>query len=429
MEDLLLQSGGGRLLASDHQTEGSLLALKKCKTGLGKRGKGVKSYFLKTSLYWLCQEIPSDEWGSATEGARRILDFLESAVDAHHLPCFFWAEIDVFRFLSPGDMAAMRTTIRLLRDDMERLLMRWCAGSMAQFVTPILRHPEESDLPERDLRICVARALIKFAIRIAFRKQGDSPLLQRYSSLWVPRLLASSAATELETMHHRALSTTFLQTTLFRALLAAPEDILGRTRLTLQPDGLYSLDPTPLVSLLGAQDVLELLGKPLNVLFWCHLQHKLPLAERPAGVPYHINTPRGFCDLALRPSLLRRALCESVPGFRARLQADESWDRQFSDRLQAWHADMIFVPDLEVYERRVREKYADNVRRRLVGALGLDEETARDVESLWWSEMCRVLADPAERGAFRRKCSSLPDTWLLRKYVFSGRAGSSAKEA
>ncbi|KAF0288124.1 hypothetical protein FJT64_013493 [Amphibalanus amphitrite] len=406
------------VIASWHltvQQRGSLLALKRCKAGLGKRGKGVKSYFMKTALFWVCQIVPASEWDSAVEGARWILHVLESAVSVRRLPCFFWADINVLQFLSAEELSAMTETIGLLRAHMDRLLMRWCAGPLSHLVEPVLRHPQEP-IPEHELRVCLVRALVTSAVWDAIRKPCDSPRLAKYESFWVPRLLGSSAPGELAAMFHQELATTFLQTTLFRALLVAPDPVLSRTRVTPLPSGLLTLDPTPLVSLLQPQDVLEVLVNPLRVLDWCRQQHARPSAERPAGVPDHINSPRAFCDLALRPALLRRALCESVPGFREHLQAKLLNERMLLDRLRVF--ELSFHPQLGVFAERLRRKYDSSVMDRLQRALALDEDTTFMLAVQWWCELLRLLTEPVVQTEFRRRCAALPDTWSLRKYVF-----------
>ena len=73
----------------------AVIAFKICKTALGADGKVIKSYFLKTSLFWLCEQTPAEDWKSVTQGVLKLLDYLDHAVSTGHLPCFFWSRINL----------------------------------------------------------------------------------------------------------------------------------------------------------------------------------------------------------------------------------------------------------------------------------------------------------------------------------------------
>ena len=56
------------------------------------------------------------------QGMHMITDYLLNAVETRYLGCFFWSAINLFRQLSPAELAAMRRTLSLLRRNMTRLL-------------------------------------------------------------------------------------------------------------------------------------------------------------------------------------------------------------------------------------------------------------------------------------------------------------------
>ena len=69
-----------------------------------------------------------------------IIDYLDRAIDARYLGCFFWAEINLFRQSPPADLAMMRHTLSLLRRNMTRLLAHELSVYIEQGLAPIILH-------------------------------------------------------------------------------------------------------------------------------------------------------------------------------------------------------------------------------------------------------------------------------------------------
>ena len=74
-----------------------LTALKYCKAALGRSAAAVKSYYLKTALLWLSEQHGADWWtgaGAARRALLAVLHWVEAAVRAGRLPCYFWPAVD-----------------------------------------------------------------------------------------------------------------------------------------------------------------------------------------------------------------------------------------------------------------------------------------------------------------------------------------------
>ena len=101
----------------------SLIGFKTCKTSMGQEGKVLKSYFAKTALLWLRQELPVDVWTGAVEGAERIIDFLEKAIKAGRLPAFFCADINLLQTTNRNERKAMLRALGNMKKHMAQLLL------------------------------------------------------------------------------------------------------------------------------------------------------------------------------------------------------------------------------------------------------------------------------------------------------------------
>ena len=56
------------------------IAFNICQTALGEDNIVIKPYFVKTALFWLCEQTPTEDWMSVTQGVLQLLDYLEHAV-------------------------------------------------------------------------------------------------------------------------------------------------------------------------------------------------------------------------------------------------------------------------------------------------------------------------------------------------------------
>ena len=398
------------VVAAWHLTEKqrcSLLALKACKARLGPRGKGVKSYFMKTALYWLCQERPAGSWRSVTQGARYILDFLEEAVAAGRLPSFFWAEINLLRLATPEDREEMRCTIRLIRRDMSRLLLTACAELHMRTLGPVLEAPGEP-LSEGQLRTCLARALVLEAA-ILSSTGGLAGAHHQASFLGtIPVLLRAGAAAELHRMHRLTAMLVGPQQLLLRALLVAPPEVAGRARLTPSAGGGFTWDAAPLLALLTADQWAMLLHRPAAVAAWCRQQRALPPAERPAGLPENLDTPRGRAELLLTPGLMERVLRATAPEFMAALERSAGTLR---------HLRKEQLPPFAVSMQEAADDYHSDLAGKLQRALRLEDEAAEQLAHTWRLELRRHWADPRLKTEYERIRNSVLDAWQLRLYA------------
>ena len=100
----------------------AVIAFKICKTALEEKGKVIKSYFIKTALLWLCEQTPREDWTSVTQGVLKLLDYLDHAVSAGYLPCFFWSRINLLQFVTQADREAMKKALKAVRHHYRRLL-------------------------------------------------------------------------------------------------------------------------------------------------------------------------------------------------------------------------------------------------------------------------------------------------------------------
>ena len=136
----------------------AVVAFKICKTALGKNGKMIKSYFIKTALLWLCEQTPTEDWKSVTHGVLMLLDYLDEAVSKRNLPCFFWSRINLLRFVSRADRKVMRKALKTIRQHYISLLTHEVCvfyPRLQKMLSQQTRRPSE-----RQLRACLTRWLI-----------------------------------------------------------------------------------------------------------------------------------------------------------------------------------------------------------------------------------------------------------------------------
>ncbi|KAF0297243.1 Protein MB21D2 [Amphibalanus amphitrite] len=402
------------VVAAWHLTEQqrcSLIALKACKARLGPHGKGVKSYYMKTALYWLCQERPASGWASPTQGARDILDFLEEAVTAGRLPSFFWAEINLLGRTTAEEREGMLGTLSLLRRELPRLLLAACAQLHMRTLGPVLVAAGQP-LSEHQLRTCLARALVLEAV-ILMASFGTG-LIQNQDSIQVtvPVLVRAAAAPELRRMCWLAAALVGPQLLLLRALLVAPPEVAGRARLSADGAGGLRWDAAPLVALLTDDQWAMLVRRPAAVAAWCR-HHGTLTAE--------LNTPRGRADLLLNGPLMERALRACAPEFVAVLLRSSEQQR-LSQR------SVVPKPLISLAEARqeATADYHSDLAGRLRRALDLTEAAAERLARDWRHDHRRFWSDPATGAEYERIRRSVPNAWQLRQYVTGGPVAASA---
>ena len=417
-EEWRLSFSRAEVVVAWHLTPTQLLSLilsKACKTALGPKGKEVKSYYLKTALFWLCQETPSHQWKSAMQGLMLMMDYLEKAINDRHLPCFFWTGINLLNKSTLDELDAMRQTVGLIQRHATRLVAHELSPMIEGLLSDrLLNHPADS-LTEDQLRACFTGQLVADAVEM-----GIFSVLMSSSScddVLHRALLQSSAKEELASRLHRLGPHLNMQSYLLQALMAAPDDVKVRCRLTSRGDGMYSWDAGPLVALLTPSDLQRLVFDPAAVSAWLERQHRLPPERLPTGLPADLNSPRAWADLLLNPPLLARALRESVPvwwDIKLCLMRDGLF---FKVRHPTQTLPPFVVIKRSVFKSDAEEQmFASGPQRRL----HIDPDQTPLSKVLHLKDYTkRFFANPSTEVEYNKIRTSLPDSWRLRQYKFS----------
>ncbi|KAF0294217.1 hypothetical protein FJT64_000757 [Amphibalanus amphitrite] len=282
-------------------------------------GKRLKSYHIKTTALWLCQDLPRESWRSATTAMHLILDKLEKALTDGTLHCFFWTKINLFAEYTADDLCATQREVKRMRKRMLAALLAW--HDTCFDLQPWYAHYQQKMAPDRasgseettsndqqisdrSLQLFAARYITMYAVLeiIKHRHQGVSGV-ENCSDL--PDLIRT------ELLRSR-LGRRYHQGRIFvQAMLAAPDDLVGSARLVAHGGDVYTWDVAPLLALLEDSDMQLLLGEPDAVASWWRQQLRLPRAEQPEGMTADLDTPQGRKELLLNADLLLRACEES----------------------------------------------------------------------------------------------------------------------
>ena len=387
------------LVTASHLTNtqaDSLIVFKTGKNVMGQEGKAVKSYFAKTALFWLCQDLPADAWTCAVQDVVKIISFLENAVKARHLPAFFCQDINLLRFTSRNERKAMLKTLDRMRKYITELLVQ--NRMICLYLSAALRG-ETGQVSERQLRVCMTRRSIVRAVQwtCVDRRKTPPKLMGVLSTL-----LRSATVEQVMATFPIGRPQLAQRTGMFRAFVAAPADVQAQMRLSSSGDGGFIWDAAPLMSLLTEDDLKDLLVNPDAIRVWLRRQHKLPEAKRPAGLPADLRSPRDLCDLLLNTTLLKIALTATG----RKLDSEEDWDpHQISPFEEATEMTKAMFP------------YRENWLLRHYLSQGMDQREAKDrchhfVVGLTWH-----MADPETRAEYNRLRTRLPDPWRLGQYM------------
>ncbi|KAF0302254.1 hypothetical protein FJT64_025669 [Amphibalanus amphitrite] len=409
---------------NQHQ-QTALKSVKRLKNALKETGAvQLKSYFIKTSVLWLCQDAPIESWSSITEAVSMILTWLENAVKRQYLPCFFWAEINLLDGFSAADLEATRDTIGRMREDLTRALLAQCIGKC--IMDPLLAGPPEP-LSERELRLRLARGLIFEGVVVGLRFRASAPAWSHWTALCVPALLRLSEPGLLEYSHHCNTGSYSQQLLLLHAFLVAPDDVIAEMRLTSTGDGLLAWDAAPLFRLLTDQDMNELLGSYEAVQAWWSQQLSLPPAERPPGLTMALDTPQGQKELLLNAELHTRACSASIP----------RWKRAHAllDHMSArvWKKNNLTLPSKQRCKEWLQDLRDSDLDEKLRRSDQIDIGTVTDLAGQWRGEMDRYLLDAGLGVDYDILRTQFQDRWRLRQYVLAerlaGKASLSVREA
>ena len=389
-------------LLTDHHRR-AVIAFKICKFGI-ENGSIVKSYYIKTTLFWLCEQTSVDEWTGVSQSVIKLLDFLDKAVSAGRLPCYFWSDLNLLRFTTRNDRLVLQKALQDIRTNLQSLLGRWLGVIKSPLLDMLTLTP--SCLTEHQVRVCLARLKILkglYGSLVSHLELSKTKGLHRV----LPELILSGQLTPHDIL--RVVSWWrhwyYTQTGLLEALAIAPECVTSQVRLSSTEFG-FTWDAGPLLGLLTEEDLQKLLGDPEKVRVWLRRQRHLPETKRPPGLPADLRSARDLCDLLLNIPLLSWTLHESVP--------------------QKWHEYMAWVSCYSVtWPERVPSAER---RKKITLRVGVDWMTFRFYSYLHMNPLTALLTalpavvelrrhcdDPATAEEHDRIRRSLPDPWQLRR--------------
>ena len=241
---------------------GTVKAVKRMKTGMEENGAApaLKSYYVKTAVLWLVQDQPCDSWTGVTQGVHMVLDWLEHHLTTGSLPCFFWPAIDLLSNVSVDKLKDMISTVRRMRRQATRLLMAWCEREF--YDLQIVLEDGWRPLSERQLRVCLARLLVRRAVLGGILFRPSLPNWHSWSVCFVPPLAIMSEHQLLQWRHHCHTGAYQQRCHLLKAMLVAPADLVADMRLSSLGNDMFAWDVTPLIALLTESDMQYLLGDP-----------------------------------------------------------------------------------------------------------------------------------------------------------------------
>ena len=401
------------VLIASHLTDSqrcAVIAFKICKTALGEDGKVIKSYFIKTALFWLCEQTQTEEWKSVTQVVLKLLDYLDEAVRKGNLPCYFWSRINLLRFVSGADRKAMKKALKTIRQYYRRLLAH--EVRMLCPVLPEMLTQQTRRLSERQLRVCLTRWRIAMGVfnNIA-RHIGLSTTTLLDETL--PALARSYTPAEVMRLLRWWNNWYSVQTALYHALTVAPADVTSQVRFSASGDG-FVWDAAPLLQLLTEDDLKELLGEPDAVRSWLRRHHQLPETERPAGtLPADLRSPQDLCDLLLNIPLLTWVLGESVP---------DEWAGYKRTGVEISAFMKYRVASAEQTTQKHLQTGADwrGSADVFQTKLGMDNQTARRLACRVGVELQKLRNDPETLVEYNRIRDTIPDQWQLKKFMLPG---------
>ncbi|XP_043212598.1 uncharacterized protein LOC122376725 [Amphibalanus amphitrite] len=368
----------------------------------------LKSYFIKSAGLWLAQITPVDMWTGITDGAHKILDWLETNLAAGRLPCFFDHNIDVAAELSTDQRRAIINTIRLMREHVSLLLM---AGCVDRWDVDQLLEGGTGPPSEQELRLRLGKTLVLQAI---FDGVSYRPTAPCWESWWKENIppLVHTAPLLLQWWHYSVSGKYRQQCCLFMAwTVVDPADLVPGEPMTSPASDIVTLDVTPLIQLLTRSDLVSLLGDPDRVATWCTQQLRRPLEERPAGLTAELNTPRGRAELLLRPELLLQAVDVNAPG---KMDQWRDIDRTVKDkRIRNYRPIRTYQETREELGRFFNHDLHKQIQHRLPE---MDAASVDATAGLWRRRLQQLLSGDRLRTAYDAVTRWWPDRWEMMPY-------------
>ena len=370
----------------------------------------LKSYYIKTAVLWLVQDQPSDRWTSVTNAVNMVLDWLEIHLSAGEIPCFFWPAINLVGGRSPAELEDIITTVQLMKRQATILLMA-CCDKMGYYLDDMLLDGSDgSPLSEWQIRLRLARQLVKIAVIEGTLWRPTAPYWKNWFRYYIPTLTHLSEHRLLQCLYRRHSGTYRRQCALLQALVVAPTELVAGMRLT-SVGGMFTWQAAPLMALLTEADMRFLLGNPAAVADWCHQQLCRPLAERPAGLTAELDTPQGRAELLLQPELLLWAFSKAVPVMRNVL-----WQREDQKRLEMWRANFVSHDTYQDLQEWLERKLSNDLKYCLRDKLPeLDRSTVAATACFWRQRLEQTLSRLPE--AYTAVTTRWADRWQLRQYM------------
>ncbi|KAF0286838.1 Protein mab-21-like 3 [Amphibalanus amphitrite] len=379
--------------------------MKACKKYANLPGKVLKSYHLKTAVFWLCQaEAGHPRWSSVSQGILQVLDYLEKAYQTKKLKCFYWKDINIMELMNRAERKASLKTVKHIRNHMKTLLIQ----SNWHLSVFLLQQPQPR-LQKQEARIVLIRHMITYGVYMSatscfcFAKAGRLDAKIKFA-------IVSSHPAEVCRMFREYTSGWYMKSFLLHALMIAPEEVVEQVRLTESESGIFEWDAAPLLALLTEDDLKRLLRDPAAVRAWLKNQ---PETERPAGLPADLRTPRDLSDLLLNTPLLVSVLKASVPNYRQDMDVFEEMAISHSEICQS------FEDAKKKHQQDALDSFF-NTSDRFHTKLGVDSELAQRRHQRFMHLFSEFCEDPAVRTEHNRLRNVMPDSWRLRPSVFRG---------
>ena len=388
----------------------AVVAFKLCKAGLEEKCKVMKSYFVKTALFWLCEKTPAEDWNSVTQGVLLLLDFLDQAVSTGILPCFFWSRINLLQFTNRADRRAMKKTLSSIRKHVMKLLAR---GAFVVAIQDCWVPKQKSRMSEREVRVWLGRRLIIDGVVTSLLEFKTNDCDHNLKKL-LPVLMRSYPSDDLNLLVSKWGSHRYqLQTKMYQALTVVPEEVTSQVHFSASGDG-FVWDAAPLLRLLTEDDLKSILKYPDAVRSWLRRHHQVPENDRPAGtLPADLRSPRDLCDLLLNVPLLCWVLRESVPlAWRHLVEVAKcNHDPAGADGLLTLvntEEDIVDILKSAVYWVRLENVFT---------AQGMHHQTALLMAHQVGQETRELCDDPETLAEHRRMRRFLPDHWKVNHFV------------
>ncbi|KAF0286837.1 Protein mab-21-like 3 [Amphibalanus amphitrite] len=380
--------------------------MKACTKCANLPGKMLKSYHIKTAVFWLCQaEAGHPRWSSVSQGILQVLDYLEKAYQTKELKCFYWKDINIMELMNRAERKASLKTVKHIRDNMKTLLIQsnW---NLSQF---LLQQPQPR-LSQKEARIALTRHMVIYGVSLNQHLYFYFAKAHRVDA-HIKFAAVSSKPAEVCRMFREYTSGWHMNKFLLHALMIAPEEVVEQVRLTKNESGIFEWDAAALLALLTEDDLKRVLKDPAAVRAWLKDQ---PETERPAGQPADLRTPRDLCDLLLNTPLLVSVLEACVTHYRQKMKELEKIIVPASDRFR-WS----FEGCREWMEQDALDSFF-NTSDRFHTQLGVDSELAQRRHRYYMRLFSQLREDPAVRAEHNRLRNVMPDSWRLRHHVFRG---------